>query len=245
MTWRPPWWVAPLAVGIAVLAVVWALNGRRSAISDLEREREAVELERQGFTIAHEVSAKKLADMIATSQVLVEEIARLQAAAPGAKPTGHVSGSTGPQPLPPVASPGTATTPPAAGGASPGASCPPCLLTSADTLDLRFRVVTLETKAGNVVAVGVGEAYRGDGQKLLEAPLRLEVGTPERPRVPGWGLGPIIGGVITPQGGGWFVGGIGTTPSVRLLFGLEGALVAGGGGGPNGVAAVWAGALIR
>ena len=108
----------------------------------------------------------------------------------------------------------------------------------------------LETAAGNWVVGAAASVWRRPGgtgpeEELHSEALRLEVSVPVASAGPGWGWG-VLGGFVTgPGGGGWFVGGQAQTPAARLLFGVEAALVAGGGGGPNGVAAGWLGVLFR
>ena len=120
-----------------------------------------------------------------------------------------------------------------------------------DELQVRASGAVLSTDLGNYLVAATAAVWRrpaggtGPEEELHQEALKLEVSVPVQGAGPGWGFGPVAGFVAGPGGGGWFVGGLASSPSVRLLFGVEGALVAGGGGGPNGVAAGWIGALLR
>lgn len=260
MTWRPPWWVSPLAIAVAVLAVVWALNGRRNATRDLAAAEERHQAELAGVNVAHQVKKDELmASLVAeatASAAFAEEIARLKAALPDARPIATAHGSTGRIRVGPAAGGAVASSPPAV---APGASspvpavcpaCPACRLVEGDELDLEVRGAAFKTGLGNVALAAAGKIWRypggmGPPELLGTKAIDLDVKMETAAALAGWGFGPLAGFVAGPGGGGWYVGAIAATPPVRLLFGLEGALVAGGGGGPNGVATGWVGALVR
>ena len=262
MTWPPrlPWWVAPLAIAVAVLAVVWSLNRARTATHDLAAAEERHRAEFAGVNVAHQVEKDELmASLVAeatASAAFAEEVARLKAALPDARPIATAHGSTGRIRVGPAAGATVASSPPAAApGASPPvpAVCPACLacrLVEGDDLDLEVGGAAFRTNLGNVALAAVGTIWRypggmGPPELLGTKVIDLDVKMVPAAALAGWGFGPLAGFVAAPGGGGWYVGAIAATPPVRLLFGLEGALVVGGGGGPNGVATGWAGALVR
>lgn len=262
MTWPPriPWWVSPLAIAVAALAVVWALQSARTATADLAAAKERHKAELAGVNVAHLVEMGELLTSLmeeaAASAALTEEIARLKAALPDAKPIATAHGSTGRIRVGPAAGGTVASSPPAA---APGASspvpavcpaCPVCRLVEGDELELDVGGAAFKTRLGNVAVVAVGTILRypggmGPPEPLGTKPIDLNVKMETVAALAGWGFGPMVGAVAAPGGGGWFVGAIAATPPVRLLFGLDGSLVAGGGGGPNGVAVGWAAGLIR
>ncbi len=262
MTWPPriPWWVSPVAVLIAVLAVVWALQSARTATADLAAANERHKAELAGVNVAHQVEMGELLTSLmeeaAASAALTEEIARLKAALPDARPIATAHGSTGRIRVGPAAGGTVASSPPAA---APGASspvpavcpaCPVCRLVEGDELELDVGGAVFKTSLGNVAVAAVGTVLRypggvGPPEVLGTKAIDLNVKMETVAALSGWGFGPLIGAVAGPGGGGWYVGGLVASPSVRLLFGLEGSVVAGGGAGPNGVATGWAGALVR
>lgn len=257
MTWpppRPPWWVAVVAVGIAVAAIVWALNRGRAASRELAREREERALEVAGLNVAHQTErGELLAGLIAEAEksaALAEELARIQTAAPGARPVATAHGSTGRIPVGPAAGTTAPSSPPAAGVADPppvpaSPSCPPCRLVAGDGLEIRASGAALETRAGNVVVGAVASAWRhpaegGEPERLVEGPLKLEVQVQEAARAPGWGAGAVVVGGRS----GWWVGPLLAPPPLRL-FGMEAALLVGAGVGGAGEWGGLAGGLVR
>jgi hypothetical protein len=249
--------VAPIAIVVAVLAVVWSLNRGRGLSRELAAEKERHALELAGVNVAHQVERdaimQDLMGEAAASASLAEELARIQAAAPGAKPIGVAHGGTGRIRVGPAAGGSVTPSPPAEDpGTSPSvpASCPPCRLVAGDELEIRVSGAALETAAGNVAVAAAASTWRypaggGAPELLVEGPLKLDVKIPERAGGPGWGFGPMVAGFAGPNGGGWLVGAVAATPSVRLLFGVEGSLVAGGGVGPNGVGGGFLSAVLR
>jgi hypothetical protein len=254
-----PWILTVIATAAAVGVLVWALNSRRSLAGDLARSKEAAELLAKGLRVAHESTKAELAAKIAESQALAAQVAGLLAAAPGSTPVATAHGSTGsfvvgspvavnpvPGTHPPAETPGTGPSPP---GDVPPAR--PCLVYAGDRMEIVASGAALRTPAGNIVVTATARLNwisptTGELVTLMDAvPLNLDVGILKQPDPPGWGLGPLAGAFTTATGGGWYVGGLVATPPVRLLFGLDGSAVAGGGGGPNGVATGWLAALVR
>jgi hypothetical protein len=259
MTWLgkvAPWILTVIATAAAVGVLVWALNSRRSLAGDLARSKEAAELLAKGLRVAHESTKAELAAKIAESQALAAQVAGLLAAAPGSTPVATAHGSTGSFVVgSPVAVTPTQPIPPAGGGPSPPGDVPtparPCLVYAGDRMEIVASGAALRTPAGNIVVTATARLNwisptTGELVTLMDAvPLNLDVGILKQPDPPGWGLGPLAGAFTTATGGGWYVGGLVATPPVRLLFGLDGSAVAGGGGGPNGVATGWLAALVR
>ena len=91
-----PWIVAVVASVVAVGALVWALNRGRTSSRELARVNEERRLELAGLNVAHQVERDAiLQDLIGeatTNAKLSEELARIQAAAPGAKPVATAHG---------------------------------------------------------------------------------------------------------------------------------------------------------
>lgn len=263
MTWPPkiPWWVTPIAILVAVLAVVWSLNRGRGLSRELAREREERRLELAGLNVAHQAERTALMDDLvgeaSQNAKLTEELARVQAAAPGAKPIATAHGSTPWKPVGPAAGPTPVPLPPAVGGTVPPSvpalctACPACRLAVGDELQVRASGAVLSTDLGNYLVAATAAVWRrpaggtGPEEELHQEALKLEVSIPAQGAGPGWGGGPLVGAFGGPGGGGWILGGIVATPSVRLLFGVEGSLVAGGGVGPNGGGGGFLSALLR
>ena len=246
-----PWVVAVVASVVAVGALVWALNRGRTSSRELARVNEERRLELAGLNVAHQVERDAiLQDLIgeATANAkLSEELARIQAAAPGAKPVATAHGSTPWKPVGPAASSPPAVIPPASPGspASPVpalcAACPACRLVVGDELQVRASGAVLSTDLGNYLVAATAAVWRrpaggtGPEEELHQEALKLEVSVPVQGAGPGWGFGPLVGvRSVAPAAADGFVGGMAATPSVRLLFGVEGSLVAGGGVGPSG-----------
>lgn len=254
MTWPPkiPWWVTPLAILVAVAAVVWALNRGRTASRELAREREERALEIAGLNVAHQVERDALLnDLIGeakASAALAEELARIQAAAPGAKPIAVAHGSTPWKPVGPAA--GSASTSPPAVGVDvpspvPASSCPPCRLWVGDEIQVRASGAALETDAGNYVVGAAASVWRrpaggGEEERLHDERLRLEVKVEEQGARPGWGAGVVVVGGRN----GYWIGPLASPPPIRL-WGLEAALLLGAGVGGAGEWGGLAGGLLR
>ena len=251
MTWPPriPWWVSPLAIAVAALAVVWALQSARTATADLAAAKERHKAELAGVNVAHQVEkGELLADLIGEAHSIGRLRGRdrpAQGGAAGRAPIATAHGSTGRNPcraggggrgrfLPPAVAPGASSPVPAVCPA-----CPVCRLVEGDELELDVGGAVFKTNLGNVAVVAVGTILRypggmGPPEPLGTKPIDLDVKVPEQAAGPGWGFGPLVGAFGGPGGGGWILGGVAATPSVRLLFGVEGSLVAGGGVGPSG-----------
>lgn len=244
-----PWVVAVVASVVAVGSLVWALNRGRTSARELARVNEERRAELAGLNVAHQVERDVLMqDLIgeATANAkLTEELARIQAATPGAKPIATAHGSTPWKPVGPTAGPTPRPIPPAGETTSPPVpalctACPACRLVVGDEVQVRASGAVLSTDLGNYLVAATAAVWRrpaggaGPEEELHQEALKLEVSVPVQGAGPGWGFGPLVGAFGGPGGGGWIVGGIAATPSVRLLFGVEGALVAGGGVGPSG-----------
>lgn len=255
-----PWIVAVVASVVAVGALVWSLQSARTATADLAAAKEAHEAEKKGIHVAHQVEkGELLASLVeeaTASAAFAEEVARLKAALPTARPIATAHGHTGRIRVGPAASSSPAVNPPAPPGssASPVPAvcpvCPACRLVEGDELDLEVGGAAFRTDLGNVALAAVGTIWRypggaGPPELLGTKPIDLDAKMEIAAALAGWGFGPKLGAVIAPGGGGWYVGAIVATPSVRLLLGLEGSVVADGGVGPNGVSSWSVGALLR
>ncbi len=150
------WPVFIAFLGVAVLAVGW--NRSRAEIARLEgalakanRAAETDRLRDAGFLAASEAKAKILAVEVERIPELKAQLARLQAASPGARVVGVMHGSTGAIATSPAAQPIT-TTPP---------SCPPCLYPAEGSLgEVEVREATAETKDGVHVVLGYSKCIR-------------------------------------------------------------------------------------
>ena len=265
MTWPgkvAPWVIAVVASAIAVLAVVWALNRARGATRELARVNEAHLLELAGLNVAHQVERDALLnDLIGeakASAALAEELARIQAAAPGAKPIAVAHGVDPVETLsgrrrprarrpPPLRSSATAASP------VPAPACPavparrrgrgPGDRASGAALETEPRQRTSSRRPRPSGAGRPGAARRRSCTSRRRSGSRSasRSGRPVR----GGGSGRWWQGSEGQAVAGWLVGAVAATPSVRLLFGVEGSLVAGGGVGPGGVGGGFLSALLR
>jgi hypothetical protein len=244
--------VAPVAVLVAITVVVWALNRGRGAERELARIAEEHALEVAGLNVAHQVDRDALMqDLLAeatASAKLADELARIQAAAPGAKPIATVHGATPWKPVGPAA--GGAGTPPPADhpGASPPvpASCPPCRLWVGDEVRVKTSGAGMVTGLGNIAVAGIASVWRrpagdtGEGEQLHEEPLKLDVQVLETSKESGWGAG-----VLALAGReGWAVGPAASPPVLHVL-GLDLELTVGVAVGPDGYWSSAAVGLVR
>lgn len=243
-------WVLPVVGLVVVVLLALAWNRSRGQTRALEKEREAARLEAAGISRAHELEKGQLlarvAELAAESSGLRSELARVQAAAPGARPVAVVSGTTGPQRVTggPVAHSEPLAGPPIAGQPHPGEPERTCHLWDGEGLELRVKGVALETKNGNLIAVGTAQAVAvhvdGNEWPLVEAPLRLEIGVLPQSQPLGWGAGLVLVGARD----GWWAGPILSPPTLAVL-GLDLSVLLGAGAGPTGTWGGLAGALVR
>lgn len=256
MTWpppRPPWWVPILAVALAVAVLVWALNGRRNARRDLAAAEELHRMELAGLNVAHQVDRDALMqDLLGeatASAALAEELARIKAALPGAKPIATAHGSTPWKPVGPAAG-SASSSPPAAGVDVPppvpappsvrGGTCPPCRLWVGDELQVRAGGAALETELGNIAVAAAASVWRrpaggGPEENLHSEKLKLDVNMLEAARPPGWGVGAaVVGGRE-----GWWMGPLAASPPVEVLS-VDWSVILAAGAGPGGA---WGGLL--
>jgi hypothetical protein len=248
------WWVGPAVSLIGLALVVAAWNGQRLARSEAERAREAAELARVGVSVAADATERqlrvRLADLTETSHALAEELARVQAATPGARPVAVASGTTGPTPAGGALRPGWPCAPvapcsqPAESG-TPTTVAPPsaCLLSAGDQGEVRVEGAALRTRAGNAVVVGAASAWRvspGPAARLFGGPLHLEVSVAAPARPLGWGVG-----LMASAGSGGVVVGPMLSPPPWSVLGLQVEVFAGGGVGPAGDWTAAASLLVR
>ena len=250
-----PWIVAVVASVLAVGVLVWALNRGRTSARELARVNEERRLEAVGLNVAHQVASDALMQDLmgeaTASAALAEELARIQAAAPGAKPIASAHGSTPWKPVGPAASVSAPPHPSASGADAPAppvpaSTCPPCRLWVGDEVRVRAGGAALETKAGNYVVGAVASVWRrpagdaGEGEKLHEEKLDLEVKVPVQGAGPGWGVGVVVVGGRS----GYWLGPLFSPPPIRL-WGMEASLLLGAGVGGGGEWGGLGGGLLR
>lgn len=205
-------WLLPVLLVVVALVVAWRLDSGRRAEGAVARLAEAEVLRLKKVEVAaqeREAQLKaRLGEAVAFAEGLGAELARVRAAAPGARTVLVARGSTGP-----VKAGGLPRAPeergPAAGegeeqaeAAGPQShdpqaaerpAAPACLLAEGDLGEVRAAVAGLETRAGNLVVVGAAEAWRVSpppAARLFGGPLRLEAAVEERGGGPGgWGGG--------------------------------------------------------
>jgi hypothetical protein len=248
--WTSAWWFVPVVALVAILGLVHAWNGERSARSKAEKSAEAAELRAKGVEVAAEVTAAGLRSRVATlegeSADLRAEVQRVKAAAPGAKVVGVVTGTTGHLAVITPEAPPAAT-----GGAAPPSLQPApgvlgdggCLLHTGDSGEIKVSTVALETKAGNLVVVGAAEAWKaapGPPARLFGGPLRLDVGREVPPASAGWGGG--LGGWAGRTG--WLAGPA-VAPPPWKFWSHQVEVVGGAGFGPSGDWLVAATVVVR
>lgn len=251
------------AIAVVVIAVVVATarcNRGREAVRELARRDEAAEVAGKlqaagsGAAVAsrsEQALARAFLEAQRRGDELSAELARVQAAAPGAKPAAAVTASTGgvvaggaPRPaynasLRSTDAAGTATP-----NAAPEPTSPPpqpsggggsCLLVAGDVGEVRVRQLVLETREGNRIAAGVGEAWRlapAPATRLFGGPLRVESYVEKAPPAAAasrWGVGPWVGA----SQAGLAYGAAVAAPQLRL-WSLELDVSGGGGVGPGG-----------
>lgn len=194
-----PGWVRVIALVAVVTGalVLGEIHGARRGAAAGAKLAEAAELRAKGFAVAADASQHDLNAKAAALSGLQGELARLKAASPGAQViavaqlhTSTVVASGTPRPTSPVS-----CVPPPQPAPLPPDPAPACLLAVGDRGDVVCNVAGVETRAGNTVAVGTGEAWRREpapATRLLSAPFEADLSTltvraPERS--PGWGLG--------------------------------------------------------
>jgi len=188
-------WTVVVLVVLLAAVLVQRLDAGRRAAHEVARLAEAEVLRQKGVAVAEQKSAADLwaeaNKASAESADLRAELARVKAAARGARPVAVVTASTGS-----TSAAGAARPSPPSGGSAPAPAAPACLLAVGDRGEIRLAEAILRTKGGNVVFAGAAEAWRlypEPATRLLAAPLRAElsVEAPERPA--GWGLGAFTG----------------------------------------------------
>jgi hypothetical protein len=235
------WWFVPAIALVVVALLVSAWDGKRNAAALAERRAEAAELAAKGITVAREASERELKARLAAakglSTDLAGEVARLEAASPGARPVAVFSGSTGALPAAPQPKP------PAVTSASEPASATVCLFRSTDKGSIFLSGTTMETQAGNRVMLAVAEAYRVEPEpriKLFGGPLKLDISVAAPPRSLGWGVGLMA----SASRSGWAVGPM-LSPPPWVVLGVQLEALAAAGIGPTGDWAATAAILAR
>jgi hypothetical protein len=224
-------WTPVILVALLAALLVQRLDAGRRASGEAARLAEAEVLRQRGLAVAAQTDAagarSALRDAVAQVEGLAAEVKRLQAAAPGARPVIVIRSTTGPAEVggaPRAADP--------AGVVPACAPCRACVLAAGDRGELRLAQAGFQTKGGNLVFVGAGEAWRvwpEPATRLFSGPLTAET-TIERPEgAPGWGFG----GIAWAGQGGWAAGPAAAFPPVRL-WRLELDATVGAGIGPTG-----------
>lgn len=189
---------------LIVFAAVAAWNHQHRALTDALRAAEAAQLKLKGQIVTEQESAKQLratvAVLLAKNADLAKAYADAQKAAPGAKPiyagtlnTGGVKVVSAPRPQEQNPAPATASAEAAPSSAQPIA--PVCVLAEGDTASINVEQIALQTKEGNVLAIGVGEAWRESPlprAKLFGGPFKASVSDVSGlapPSLPRWGPG--------------------------------------------------------
>ena len=250
------WWAVPALALLVVLALVWAWNGQRRAAGEAERALEAAELRAAGMAVAGEATARQLrarvAELEAGSADLAAELERVRRAAPGARPVGTATATTGPVPAGGPARPPWPCAPVApcpmppeapAGPTVPAQALPACLLAPGDTGEVRVSGAALATRAGNLAVVGAAEAWRlepGPPARLFGGPLQVDVVREKQRAGPGWGVG-----LVASAGRAGWSAGPAISPPPLALFGLQLEALVGAGVGQGGEWAATAAGLVR
>jgi hypothetical protein len=192
------------AVATAIVCAAVALwNHQHRQLADAQRAREAAELKLKGQIVTEQETAKQLrvtvADLLAKNADLAKLYADAQKAAPGAKPLYAGTLNTGglkveaPPRAPQERPPAPAT--PGAAAPTDQPIAPVCVLADGDTASINVEQIALQTKDGNVLALGVGEAWRETPlprAKLFGGPFKASVSDVSGlapPSLPRWGGG--------------------------------------------------------
>lgn len=185
--WR---WVVLVLLVVVGLLLVRACDRADQAEAEIERVKEAAELEREGFLVAERQRKAELEDAVSKVPALQAEIDRL-AEKLGRKPKIVTVERivTAPAPAEGTPRPAPAT----------GQPCPDCLFAVGDTGQIVLNRAQAETRNGNDVVIATGECWRLTPTESLilsgiaSAPLsRVSVVAP--PSKSGWGGG-VLGGV--------------------------------------------------
>jgi hypothetical protein len=215
--WR---WVALAAAVLALLFLVRACNRVDRAEDEVERVKEAAQLERAGFLVAERVKDSELKAAVAKVPALQAEIDRLAKELDKKPKVVTVERIvTAPAPAEGVPRPDP----------TPGEPCPDCLFAAGDTGEIRVDSAHLETAKGNEVVALSAECWRltpEPSTRILSgvgsAPVSsLLVETPAEE--PGWGWG-LLAGYGTSGAVGTFQG---FTPPLLWRLSLTGAVTAG------------------
>ncbi len=204
---------APVAIGAGALAVValWAAwrhdhAALAAARAQAEQRAEAAELEKKHVVAAAQVdkaeAEKRLLALVAESEGFRQELARVKAAAPGAKVevvarlgTGELTAGGAPrEPGPTSSSPtrpsgeGEKEDRPEGGasGMTPAAG-PPCLLAEGDRGHIVARVAGLRARAGTLAVAGEAECWRdapGPPSRVLAGTFEAEASSVAEVREP-------------------------------------------------------------
>jgi len=182
----------PIVVVVLLAALLsHRLNAGRSAEAEARRLAEAEVLRQRGLLVAAQLDRAGLAaEVRRLGPELQLALAAARRAAPGSRVTGAGASSTGAVPAGGEARPTSST---------PAAALPTCLLAAGDQGEVRVEQVVLETRGGNRVIVGVGEAWRlepAPAARLFGGPFRAElsrIGVEEPEERPGWAWGVVAG----------------------------------------------------
>lgn len=221
-TFDPAWrtrltWIGMVAPAIAavVLAVllVAQCNGKSKAERELARLKERPAITATGLPAADQFEdvTDQFEALKQRVPALEEQLRKLTAAVGKVNPRRVVSAETKPAPV-------GGTPRPADPAAAPA---PVCVLALGDSLKLKMAEADVDTKGGNIVILGMMEAWRmapGPPTLLLQEPFSgpatsavLKAPSAEGGRN-SWRWGPL-GGIST---AGWAAGLLVVTPEVRL-----------------------------
>ena len=237
-----PWktWVFAL---VLLLAAVFLWNRERRLRTGAEAAAESFRLKLEHQIVETQSTRRELQasidNLLLQDSELRSALELARKAAPDAKPASVSELDTGPVTIvhstlhvrPPATTDGPA-------GSSPLPAGPSCVLTEADKLSLRAKILELQTGAGNTIVVGTAEAWRvgtpdallasGRFQSALSATKELEKSSPPR-----WGV--LALGACGALGCG---PGVGVLLPPASALGLRLEAFAGAFGAPGGLYAV-------